>query len=113
MIKQGAKLVATWEDIWEELPSQVKLSLQSNLPPESETPSTASLFAGQNHDDRLSPAEKKIFRLLQPDQALQIDEIIEKLEQHLSSSEIFAALFELELAGKIKQLPGKNFVRSF
>ena len=31
----------------------------------------------------------------------------------LSSSEIFAALFELELAGKVKQLPGKNFVKSF
>jgi len=31
----------------------------------------------------------------------------------LSSSEIFAALFELELAGKIKQMPGKNFVNSF
>jgi len=116
LIKQGAKLVATWEDIWEELPSQVKLALQSNLPPdpkdpasESNDPSTASLF----QDDRLSPAEKKVFRALQPDQALQIDELIEKLEPHLSSSEIFAALFELELAGKIKQLPGKNYVRSF
>ena len=113
LIKQGAKLVATWEDVWEELPSQIKLHLQSNLPAESETPSTASLFAGQSGDDRLSPTEKKVFRILQPDQALQIDEIIEQLEQQLSSSEIFAALFELELAGKIKQLPGKNFVRSF
>ena len=28
------------------------------------------------------------------------------------SSEIFAALFELELNGKIRQLPGKNFVKS-
>jgi len=41
------------------------------------------------------------------------DEIIEKLEPELSSSETFAALFELELAGKMEQLPGKNFVRSF
>jgi len=31
----------------------------------------------------------------------------------MSSSEIFAALFELELNGKIRQLPGKNFVKSF
>jgi DNA processing protein len=38
---------------------------------------------------------------------------VERLEAQVSSSEIFAALFELELAGKIKQLPGKNFVRSF
>jgi DNA processing protein len=31
----------------------------------------------------------------------------------MSSSEIFAALFELELSGKVKQMPGKNFVKSF
>src|SRR6202012_596152 len=27
LIKQGAKLVATWEDIWEELPSEVRVKL--------------------------------------------------------------------------------------
>jgi len=31
----------------------------------------------------------------------------------MSSSEIFAALFELELTGKVRQMPGKNFVKSF
>jgi DNA processing protein len=35
------------------------------------------------------------------------------LEGEMSSSEIFAVLFELELNGKIRQLPGKNFVKSF
>jgi len=38
---------------------------------------------------------------------------VEALETEMSSSEIFAALFELELNGKVKQLPGKNFVKSF
>jgi DNA processing protein len=38
---------------------------------------------------------------------------VEQLEGTLSSSEIFAALFELELAGRIRQLPGKNYVRVF
>jgi len=47
------------------------------------------------------------------DEATHIDEIVEKLAPELSSSEIFTALFELELEGKIKQLPGKNFVKSF
>jgi len=50
---------------------------------------------------------------LKADEATQIDEIVERLEPELSSSEIFAALFELELAGKARQLPGKNFVKSF
>ena len=33
--------------------------------------------------------------------------------REMSSSEIFAALFELELNGKVRQMPGKNFVKSF
>jgi DNA processing protein len=37
---------------------------------------------------------------------------VERLETKWSSSEIFAALFELELAERVKQLPGKNFVKS-
>jgi DNA processing protein len=51
--------------------------------------------------------------VLKADEAMHRDEIIEKPEPALSSSEIFAALFELELAGKVKPLPGKGFVRSF
>ncbi len=48
---------------------------------------------------------------LRSDEAVQIDELVVRLEGQLSSSDIFAALFELELAGKIEQLPGKNFVK--
>jgi DNA processing protein len=109
LIKQGAKLVATWEDIWEELPPQVRLTLQPEGASESQTGQTASLF----QEAELSPHEKKIFALLKADESTHIDEIVERLEPALSSSDIFAALFELELSGKVKQLPGKNFVRSF
>ncbi len=109
LIKQGAKLVATWEDIWEELPADVRLTLQPQGSDESHVGQTASLFG----EAELSPHEKKIFALLKADESTHIDEIVERLEPALSSSEIFAALFELELAGKVKQLPGKNFVKSF
>ena len=109
LIKQGAKLVATWEDIWEELPPQVRLTLMPEGGAESWTGQTASLF----QEAELSPHEKKIFALLKADESTHIDEIVERLEPALSSSDIFAALFELELSGKVKQLPGKNFVRSF
>jgi len=37
---------------------------------------------------------------------------VEQLETEVSPSEIFAALFELELPGKVRQMPGKNFVKS-
>ena len=109
LIKQGAKLVATWEDVWEELPADVRLTLQPEGGHESQTEQTASLFG----ETELSPHEKKIFALLKADEATHIDQIVELLEPALSSSEIFAALFELELAGKVKQLPGKNFVKAF
>ncbi|SPE45453.1 DNA protecting protein DprA [Candidatus Sulfotelmatobacter sp. SbA7] len=109
LIKQGAKLVATWEDVWEELPMDVRLRLQPQGTDESPAGQTASLF----QENELPPHEKKIFALLKADEATHIDEIVERLEPGLSSSEIFAALFELELAGKVKQLPGKNFVKSF
>jgi DNA processing protein len=109
LIKQGAKLVATWEDVWEDLPPEVKLALTPASSPESGRGSSASLFP----DERLPPHEKKILSLLKADEATQIDEIVERLEAEMSSSEIFAALFELELGGKVRQMPGKNFVKSF
>ncbi|HET9409453.1 MAG TPA: DNA-processing protein DprA [Candidatus Sulfotelmatobacter sp.] len=109
LIKQGAKLVATWEDVWEDLPADVRLKLTPPPSVESDEGASASLFP----DEGLPPHEKRILRLLKADEATHIDEIVEKLESELSSSEIFAALFELELAGKVRQMPGKNFVRSF
>ncbi len=109
LIKQGAKLVATWEDVWEELPAEVRLALEPAGANESPGGGTASLFGEVD----LPPHEKKIFALLKTDEATHIDEIVERLERDVSSSEIFAALFELELMGKMKQFPGKNFVKSF
>jgi DNA processing protein len=108
LIKQGAKLVATWEDVWEELPADVQMALSAEQH-ESDEPATASLFP----DTAASPHEKKILKLIKPDESIHIDHLVEMLEAEMSPSEIFAALFELELNGKIKQLPGKNFVKSF
>ncbi len=109
LIKQGAKLVATWEDIWEELPSNVQHTFIAETAGESKASENASLFS----EAELPPHEKKILALLKADEAMQMDELMEQLEPVISSSGIFAALFELELAGRIKQLPGKNFVKSF
>jgi DNA processing protein len=109
LIKQGAKLVATWEDVWEELPTEVQAALDTMHQDESAEPGTASLFP----DEVTAPHEKKILKLLKADESTHIDELVELLEAEMSSSEIFAALFELELNGKIRQLPGKNFVKAF
>jgi DNA processing protein len=95
--------------VWEELPSQVRMELEQSEAFASEGTSEASLF----EESPLPPTEARVLGVLRQDEALQMDEILGKLEQELSSSEVFTALFELELAGRIRQLPGKNYVRSF
>jgi DNA processing protein len=107
LIKQGAKLVATWEDVWQELPTQVRLQLEGELGFASPEEQTASIV----EELPLQEPEKAVLSALRHDQAIQLDELMEMLESKLTSSEIFTALFELELANRIKQLPGKNFVR--
>src|SRR3984885_14178028 len=105
LIKQGAKLTATWEDVWEELPTQTRLEIEEREGLASNEAPAASLFI----EELLPPHEALLLSVLRPDEALQIDEIMEKLEAELSSSEIFTALFELELAGRVRQIPGKNY----
>jgi DNA processing protein len=116
LIKQGAKLTATWEDVWEELPSQLKRELEEAMgvagQGESNAGGAASLFSSA--DDKLLPEQERlVLDRLRRDESLQLDELIEGLEAQLGSAEIFAALFELELNGRVKQLPGKNYVRCF
>ena len=108
LIKQGAKLTATWEDVWEELPSQVRLELEAEAGFESKAETPASLLP----DPVLRPQEAMVLEVLHQDQSLQIDEILELLETQLTSSEVFTALFELEITGRIRCLPGKNYVRT-
>ena len=107
LIKQGAALVATWEDVWEALPADIRLALTPTEAAASQTAATASLFGGPE----LAPEEKRVLALLRADESTHIDELVERLVAQLSSSQIFAALFELELSGKIRVLPGKYYVR--
>jgi DNA processing protein len=111
LIKQGAKLTATWEDVWEDLSSEVRLELEERAgkaPGESNGGQTASLF----DDSSLLPTEQVVMAQLRADESVQMDELIERLDGQLQSPEIFTALFELELAGRIRQLPGKHYVRT-
>lgn len=108
LIKQGAKLVASWEDVWEDLPSQVRLELEQEVGGESKAEAGASLLS----DPVLRPEESIVLDALRTDESLQIDELLEKLETQLTSSEVFTALFELEISGRVRCLPGKNYVRT-
>jgi DNA processing protein len=136
LIKQGARLTATWEDIWEDLPSQIRLELEGRLEGTGGDPDggqnelfgsgsasgsasgtgvTASLLrqgqAGMPTGPALSPPEAAVYSLLRMDEALHLEELLEQLEGQVTSAEVFTALFELELNNHVRQLPGKNYVR--
>jgi DNA processing protein len=102
LIKQGAKLVTTWEDVIEELPTEIRAEL---FPMDDTTvEERTNLFV-----KALSPVEKKVYGLLAVDESIHVDEIVEKSE--LSSSEILAALCEMEMKGMVRQMPGKQFIK--
>ena len=102
LIKQGAKLVMGWEDVIEELPMPVRAEL---MPVESASPEERAALA----EEGLGPTERPIFALLSVDEARHVGDLVE--HSGLSSSEVLAALFDLELKGVVRQLPGKQFVK--
>lgn len=102
LIKQGAKLVTSWQDVVEELPTEIRAEL---FPVETTTrEERASLFTNE-----LSPVEKRVFALLGVDETIHVDELVEKSE--LNSSEVLAALCEMEMKGIVRQMPGKQFLK--
>jgi DNA processing protein len=58
----------------------------------------------------LQELARRIVNELQVDESKQLDELLETFEG-VSSSEMIAALFELEMNGLVRQLPGKRFVK--
>ena len=115
LIKQGAKLVQDWNDVIAELPAESRRHLISEgrkrIAAEqgvTEAPEQASLLDGPASE--LGAAARKALQTLQVDAAINLDDLLEKVED-TSASEMIAALFELEMLGLVKQLPGKNFVK--
>jgi DNA processing protein len=103
LIKDGAKLVQTWRDVVEELPFEIKAAILSTERPER---SAAQL---QFDEVALTDAERALLAILHDDAATQIDELIVKAG--LARGDLMSALLTLEMAGRIKQLPGKSFVK--
>ena len=100
LIKQGAKLVTCGEDVIEELPTPVRAALVQAEQPETEQ---RNLLAAAS----LNGSEKKLYELLNAEEPIPIDDIVER--SGLNSSDVLATLFNLEMKGIIRQLPGKQF----
>jgi DNA processing protein len=113
LIKQGAKLVQDWNDVVVDLPPEVRRQLiesgknrllAQGLSAQVATsePVQASLINGG--------VSRRLLDKLKPDSGTHLDVLVESIED-ISASEIIASLFELEMMGLVKQLPGKNFVK--
>jgi DNA processing protein len=100
LIKQGAKLVTNAEDVIEELPTPIRAALVNAEQPEA---AQRNLLLAAS----LNSSEKKIYDLLSVDDPSPIDDIVER--SALNSSEVLATLFDLEMKGVVRQLPGKQF----
>ena len=115
MIKQGAKLVQDWNDVIAELSAESRRHLinegRKRLEgAEDVTGATAQASLLDDPASELGAAARKALQTLQVDAAIHLDDLLEKVED-TSASEMIAALFELEMLGLVKQLPGKNFVK--
>lgn len=116
LIKQGAKLVQEWQDVVADLPPDDRRRLIAegrNRLGAGDTDDTTVTADGRQTSLCFAPSSelgRGILQQLKVDQATHIDELLERLENY-SSSELIAALFELEMHGLVKQLPGKNFTK--
>jgi DNA processing protein len=116
LIKQGAKLVQDWNDVIVELPAEVRRQLIERGRTRLLGDAAASQDGGQaslleeKAEGSLPEVGRKLLAVLQVDTATHLDDLLQIVED-TSASEVIAALFELEMLGLVKQLPGKNFVK--
>jgi DNA processing protein len=119
LIKQGAKLIQDWNDVVVDLPQTAQRRLIDEgrqrildqgltIPVETSSGDTASQQTHLNEPHQ--QVARRVLASLKTDQAMQLDLLVDSLED-ASPSEIIAALFELEILGLAKQLPGRNFVK--
>lgn len=115
LIKQGARLVQDWNDVVVELPPESRRHLieqgRKKLlgdPDASSDGVQTSLLSSTTPE--LDPVARRVLESLQVDSSVHLDDLLETV-QDTSPSELIAALFELEMLGLVKQLPGKSFVK--
>jgi DNA processing protein len=107
LIRQGAHLVLQTSDLLDELPEDARLRLASSRK-EREEPAQQELPYGEAPAATKELA-KRVVKLLRPDTPTALDDLLEALPG-ASASETIAVLFDLELMGLVKQLPGKSYV---
>src|SRR4051794_22941292 len=115
LIKQGAKLIQDWNDVIAELPAESRRHLinrgkQRILEEGVATSGVDSSSLVSSLGPEIGPIARRVLDALQVDASIHLDNLLE-IVRDTSTSELIAALFELEMLGLVRQLPGKNFVK--
>jgi DNA processing protein len=107
LIKDGAKLVQHWRDVIEELPRNLKekiLGIERTATSDAQS-NVQPIFEAVE----LSQSERQVLEILSPEVPAHIDQLL--ITSSLNSSELMNALLGLEMKDRIKQLPGKSFIK--
>jgi len=99
LIRQGAKLVASWQDVVEELPHPIRERILLPLVAQMQT----------MPKPELEGMEKKVWDLLSLQEPVAIDALLAKLPPDVS--QVYSALLALQSSNLIRELPGKKFLR--
>jgi DNA processing protein len=115
LIKQGAKLVQDWNDVIAELPPESRRHLiewgrKQILGEGGESGGGENASLLNSRQPEINETARRALEKLHVDAPIHLDDLLEKVED-ITPSELIAALFELEMLGLVKQLPGKNFVK--
>jgi len=98
LIREGAKLVAGWEDVASELPSPWRENLLAQTEEKTD-----------NKPASLSREENRLMKELPADATVHIDDLADAAD--FSIAELLVLLLGLELRGLVVQLPGKYYQR--
>ena len=114
LIRQGATLVQDWQNVVEQLNPEDRRALSDRhaaglftLSPTNQTPDNDAPDPLTDPRGRL---RQDILRHLAFDKPTHLDHLIEVLDSH-SSTELIAGLFDLELDGIVRQLPGRQYIK--
>jgi DNA processing protein len=107
LIKDGAKLVQHWRDIVEELPRDVKDGILSVDRPKSgaATSNVQPMF----ETVAMSDDERTLLNLITADAPSHIDQLL--ISSGMNSPALMSALLELQMKDRIRELPGKSYIK--
>jgi DNA processing protein len=105
LIQDGAALALGWEDVVAALPEKWKACLDTSGRIESGPERSA---AREGAAARGSAASRRVLEMLGED-PIEIDHVIER--SGLGAGPVSAALLDLELEGRVRQIEGKRFAR--